>query len=60
MQQKEEEHVEEVRAEALLAKYKQEASNVFAPWITVKVAIEGQIVSHVRRRMWMTLLCKKK
>lgn len=59
MQQKEEEQVEEVRAEALLAKYKQEASNVVAPWITVKIAIEGQIVSHVRRR-WMTPLCKKK
>lgn len=51
--------MEEVRAEALLAKYKQEASNVVAPWITVKIAIEGQIVSHVRRR-WMTPLCKKK
>lgn len=39
MQQKEEEHVEEVRAEALLAKSKHKASNVVAPWITLNVAI---------------------
>lgn len=60
MQQEEEEDVEEVKAKVLIAKFKKESGNVAACLRTLKVDIEGHIVSRVRRRRWMTPLCKKK